>query len=216
MGIVAYFARVRVDQLERLKGEPEKFWSIPDSPNFSGAELTDLDRDWEILSWLLSPKKREEQKHQTVTVAVMHRNNAREIMEDDVAWAAAMKEEQTRLGIELSEPDDLPSDAVLVAIEGRGSEEQRVQEINFGLGGARLFSTDEVHSLARELAKIGPEDLRANFVPEVMEKVDVGGIGWLTEPPSVLEEFIVPRLERLKEFYKNAAGANQCVLVVYA
>ena len=133
MGIVAYYARLSADQVQVLKHEPERLWSIRDDAGFPGAELTDLDRDWEILSWLLSAKKREEQKHQKVELAVMRRRDAREIMKDNAAWAEAMKEEQTRLGIELSEPDDLPSDTLLIAIEGRGEEEHRIQETDFGL-----------------------------------------------------------------------------------
>src|SRR6185437_10326733 len=67
MSIVAYYGRVSEDQLAACIADPQKLasGSVADLP---GAEVVDIDRAWEPLAWLVSPRKRIEQEHNALVL----------------------------------------------------------------------------------------------------------------------------------------------------
>jgi|HubBroStandDraft_6_1064221.scaffolds.fasta_scaffold545799_2 hypothetical protein len=70
MGIVSCYARIDESLLEALQANPDLFWELPESADPDGAQLLYIDKDWSALSWLLSAKAREEQKHEVITFAL--------------------------------------------------------------------------------------------------------------------------------------------------
>ena len=215
MGIVAYYVHVDAQQLQEVRTKPAIVFQMESIPRFKDAELFDMDKDWQVIPWLLSKKKREEQKWAAAQGAVLYRDDADQLSNDD--FKRAIAEERKRLGV-TSDPDatdEMPNDAALTAIEGRGTKDQRDEAITLGLGGARVFSPTEVKALSAELSKLGAKDLRSTFNREEMARWNVGDIEWLSEEDSVLEEFLIPAFTRLQAFYKHAAGSSHYVLVIY-
>jgi hypothetical protein len=211
MSIVSYHARVSESLLEDLQTNPDLFWELPQNAGPAEAELFYIDKDWRALSWLLSAKAREEQKHEVVQFALWRRPGSDGL--DKLAWDAAKAREASTLGFELVDTEAMPDDPALVAIEGRGPRDERLAEIGYG---GRAFVPTEVASLAAALEPITGEDMREHFDPHVMEALDVAGMMWTEDDPDVLDTILIPIFDSLKAFYGHAARAGQYVLVVHS
>jgi hypothetical protein len=213
MGIVSYHVRIGESLLEALQANPDLFWELPECAAPAGVQQLYIDKDWSALSWLLSAKAREEQKHDVVVFAVSDSAEGENIPSDRDAWNAAKAREASRRGIQLVNTESMPDEPALIAIEGRGPRDERFQQIGYG---ARTFVPHEVRRLSAALDQLTDADLREHFNPEVMESLDVAGILWTEEAPDVLDAILIPIFMRLKEFYRLAAQAGQHVLVVHA
>jgi hypothetical protein len=211
MSIVSYHARVGESLLEALQTNPDLFWELPKNAGPVEAELFFIDKDWRALSWLLSAKAREDQKHEAVGFAI-HWRESRGEKRDDVPWEVCKAREASKWGIELVDTDRMPDDPALVAIEGRGPRDARLAGIGYG---GRVFIPKEVADLTAALAPLTEAEMRANFDPQVMEKFDVAGILWTEEEPDVLDTILIPIFNGLMAFYGRAARAGQYVLVVH-
>lgn len=209
MSIVSYHARIDERLLETLQANPDLFWELPEHSDSAGAQLLYLDKDWSALSWLLSSKAREEQKHD---LSLMRGQNSGENFAGPDARGNAKTQAAAKLGFQLVDTESMPDDPALIAIQGRGPRDSRFQQIGFG---ARTFIPHEVAGLSASLDRITDADLREHFDPVVMEALDVEGIRWTEEEESdVLEKILIPCFERLRAFYNLAALAGQHVLVV--
>jgi hypothetical protein len=215
MGIVAYYVHVDEAQLHALREQPQLVWNIASDPRFAKAAMMDVDKDWQVLSWLASARKRKEQQQFVASMNALRREGADDLGKE--AFQKALDAERKKLGIEKEEDDprSMPIDPLLEAIEGRGREDQRDPAFNFGLGAARLFGPPEVKVLAAAFSGTNEADIRANFNRQAMARFDVGGMAWLEESDSVLDEFLLPSFRRLSTFYQSAAKANHYVLVIY-
>ncbi|MBS0471098.1 MAG: DUF1877 family protein [Proteobacteria bacterium] len=211
MSIVSYHARVNSERLAAIRSDPETFWTLPEHAGSESAEMLYLDKDWATLSYLLSQKARDEAGYMMALIAVQRRES--EDNSDDQAWRAAMREEARKLGFEFVDTRALPDDPLLIAIAGRGTDESRIADIGYG---ATIFTPEEVTGFAAELGKITMSDLRKHWNPKTMEILDVAGVLWTEEEPSVFDDVIVRCFERLQTFFQNAAEAKQYVLVAHS
>ncbi len=98
MSIVLYHARVDERMLEALLANPDLFWELPEHAAPAGAQLVFTDKDWAALSWLLSAKAREEQKHGVVVFALSSSRTGGKDLADPDAWKAAKAEEASKRG----------------------------------------------------------------------------------------------------------------------
>ena len=215
MGIVAYYLHVDTEQFQALRERPALVWDLRSDPRFASARLFDIDKDWQIISWLVSDKKRREQEQNEATSRVMAREDAGNLMDDDAAWKAAIEEARMKLGIEKEDTDAIPTDMLLQAIEGRGTEHQHDPAFNFGLGGARVFAPAEVQAIVAAFGAMSEASLRAIFNRELMAKFDVGDIRWLDETDAVFEEILLPEFRAMKLFFQEAGQAKHYALVIY-
>ncbi len=209
MSIVAYYIDVDANQLQILKDKPALVWNIRSDPRFAKASMVDLD-EWQAVAWLASPVKRIETCHQ----AVWH------VASETKAGKAANREQFKGLAAKSvlqfgCPPEAKHADHLLTAIEGRGKPAQRVPALDFGLGGARLFSPAEVKQIAVSFSAFKLADFRTSFNREEMARHNVGGNDWLDEPDSVRDEFLAPAFTRVSDFYQRAAKMNHHVLVIY-
>jgi hypothetical protein len=215
MSIIFYYLHLDDAQLAAVREEPALVWSLDSDPRFRTAKLTDIDKDYDIIAWLLSPKKRNEQARQVASYKVFDIERHSNATYTKAEVLRLVDEELMKLGVSLDDPAELAEDHVLEALEGRGTEDQREPDVNFGLGAARLFRPAEVARAAAALSSIDATDLRKSFDRTVMAKFDVGGVGWLDENDSVLDEFLVPQFNKIQRFYIEAEKLGHNVLVIY-
>jgi hypothetical protein len=215
MSIIFYYLHLDDAQLAAVREEPALVWSLDSDPRFRTAKLTDIDKDYDIIAWLLSPKKRNEQTRQVASYKVFDIERQSNVTYTKAEFLRLVDEELMKLGASLEDPAELAADHVLEALEGRGTEDQREPKVNFGLGDARLFRPAEVARAAAALSSIDATDLRKSFDRTVMAKFDVGGVGWLDENDSVLDEFLVPQFNKIQRFYIEAEKLGHNVLVIY-
>jgi hypothetical protein len=215
MSIIAYYVHVDEAQLQAVREQPALIWNINSDPRFPKAALFDIDKDYDVLAWLLSEKKRKEQARQIASYLAIGREEASGRAFDKAEFARVKAEELAKLGAKPQDTDALPTDAALEAIEGRGTPSQRDPKLNLGMGAARVFKPEEVRKLSAALDNVTDADLRRTFDRKTMAKLDVGGMGWLEEPDSVLDEFLIPAFHRLRAFYADAAKRGHYVFVVY-
>jgi hypothetical protein len=215
MSIIAYYVHVDDAQLQALREQPALVWEISSDPRFASAVLFDIDKDYDVLAWLVSAKKRKEQAQQVASYRAIGRERKAGSDYDKGEFTRVLNEELTKLGVVPEDTNAIPSDPALEAIEGRGTESQRDPKINFGLGNARHFRPDEARKLSEALDKITEADLRKSFDRVEMAKFDVGGMGWLEEEDSVFDEFLIPGFRKLQAFYRQAAKSGHHVLVIY-
>ena len=211
MSVVSYHVRIDERMLEALEANADLFWEIPESPGSANGELLYLDKDWAVLSWLLSSKAREEQKHDVAGFALKTGEDREPDHVSLDAWRAAKAQAATKLGFQLVDTKSMPDDPALTAIQGRRPRDSRFKQIGYG---ARTFNPDEVADLSASLDLLTEADLREQFDPQLMESLDVEGIRWTEEDPDVFDKILLPCFDRLKEFYRLAAQARQLVLVV--
>jgi len=201
------------NEVETLKVDADQFWRIQEMPRNLGepvdaaaSERLDVDKDWQVLSWLCSPVGRAEERREAALIRVAQRRG-----EDFSAEAlkAALRQEVEAMGFAYVDPRDLPDDLVLTAIQGRRKADERRSIANLGLAAA-MFGPDEVRTLSAALDRIDEAELREVFNANEMETLDLPGDWKETE----LDEFYLPQLRRLKTLYGRAARAGQYVLVV--
>jgi hypothetical protein len=215
MSIIAYYLHVNDTQLHAIQERPAVVWNVNSDPRFAKAALIDVDKDYEVVAWLLSEKKRKEQAHQVATFkAISHESDVKANW-SKAEFSKVVAAELQKLGLEVEDTNALDTDAVLEAIEGRGTEAQRDPKINFGLGSARVFQPNEVKKLAAALEQVSDANLRKSFNRSMMAKFEVGGMDWLDEKDSALDDFLIPAFKRIQMFYMEAAKRSHYVLVIY-
>jgi len=89
-----------------------------------------------------------------------------------------------------------------------------VGDEDVGYGPARALTSEQVRAIARALARIDEQELRARFDPGAMMKADVYPRIWDRRP----EEddslgYLVAHYEALREFIAGAAEAGEAMLV---
>ncbi|MFO1251387.1 MAG: DUF1877 family protein [Inhella sp.] len=215
MSIIAYFLHLDEAQLQAVRQQPALVWSAKGDPRFVSAKLIDLDKDYEVLAWLLSPKKRLEQAQQLARYKAIDRETEEKADYSKADFERVVEGELKKLGVSGDDPNRLPTDPLLEALEGRGTEAQREPRVNFGLGNARLFTPTEVRRLSEALAGVGATQLRAAFDRTIMAKFDVGGMDWLSERDAVFDDFLAPAFYKIRSFYIDASKLGHHVLVIY-
>lgn len=76
----------------------------------------------------------------------------------------------------------------------------------------QVIDEPRVARIASYLAELDRASLRARFDPQAMIRADVYPSG-IWEEPELLEDYLLPPVEQLKEFYSSAAHANEVVIV---
>jgi hypothetical protein len=209
MSVIASYARVSTSDLERIRLEPDDFWYIEEMPwdlretDPQNSERLEIDKMWDNLSWLCSPLGRAEAHHMAALVRVDMG------IKDKDAFKAALAREVASMGLAWVDPDTLPDDPVLSAIQGRRGENQTADIADFGLN-ASVFTPEEVVNLSSALNAIDLDELRKRYDVREIEALRLGG-DW---EQSELEEFYLPTLNRLRTLYTRAASAGQNVIVV--
>lgn len=219
MSIVAYYARLSSEQLADCVENPQRLESglVDDLP---GAEVIDIDRAWEPLAWLVSPCKRVEQEHSTLVMSeVMSERKAgkpsffarlaqrfRGKEEESYEPSAALRESARRA-------DEVEPDLPLLAIEGR--TELREEALDFGMGAAAVFPSEQVSRFRDALVEISARDLEAQYEPELMDRMGVFPGHWVEEGRDLMDGYVLPNLAKLQAFYAKAADSGQTVLVWY-
>lgn len=210
MGIVAYYVDVDAAQLAALRAAPALVWNIKSDPKFKKASMIDNDKDWEVLSWLASPKKRVEKCHEAAWRVVSDTDEGMRASKEEFKGLVAKSVKNFACPAEVE-----GSDPLLTAIEGRGTEKEREPSLNYGLGAARMFKPAEVKLIALSFSKLDLSSLRKQFNRKEMARFDVGGIDWESESDQVFDEFLAPSFNNLRNFYQRAAKLNHYVLVIY-
>jgi hypothetical protein len=108
--------------------------------------------------------------------------------------------------------NSLPMDDAYVAIEGRSGEP--IDAINFGLGGAALFSPERVSALSETISMLSEARLRPLLDFTAMDENDVRPGYWVMEGEDDSRNYLLPALQRLQAFYASASAEGQAVLVV--
>jgi hypothetical protein len=217
MSLRASYARLTKADAEALRADPEIYrklrrmsFDLDENPAPDESEWLNLDREWLPLSWLCSPVGRAEERNGAAFDAVLDRKAAGEDLSADDAFKAAIAHEAERLGFKYVDPDEMPNDPVLTAIQGRRAGDEGETIENLGVSAA-LFSPAEVVALAEALANIKEADMREAFDLDEMEALGVPNDG----EESDFEEFFLPQLRRLQTLYERAARAEQFVVVVF-
>lgn len=193
MSMICHYVRTSEDRLPALSRRPETIVEGGTS-RVEGVEAIDIDRAHEALAWLASPLKRAEQAHNTRLIF-------------DSAWP----DDDARASV--ARLRAMPLDDALAAIEGRSSE--RLEAIDFGLGGAACFPPDRVRELSAALSALTEEALRARLDFAAMDEQDVVPGYWAEEGEDTFQTYLLPALRRLQDFYAAAAAAGEVVLVVW-
>src|SRR5690242_8635860 len=124
MGITASYARVNQADLEAIRAEPDDFWEVDEMPwDLSEAALhkserLEIDKMWDNLSWLCSPLGRAEAHQMAASVRVGVGIKGKD------AYKAALAQEVARMGLTWIDPETLPDDPILSAIQGRRGNDQ--------------------------------------------------------------------------------------------
>jgi hypothetical protein len=140
MSIICYYIRFSPAQIEALSEVPEIILDSEQCP--AGVDVIDIDKAYEALAWLVSPLKRAEMSHTLRLINEPH-------------WPDA----EARASV--ATLNRMPMDNALVAIEGRADE--RIDAINFGLGGATHFSPERVSALSKAISELSEASLRARL-----------------------------------------------------
>lgn len=82
---------------------------------------------------------------------------------------------------------------------------------DLGMGPGRLLAPDDVRSVLAALDEIPPESLRARLDPAVMNRVEVYPTG-IWDEADIFESYVGPEYQRLREFYRAAAGHGEAVV----
>lgn len=192
MSIVANYARLSPAQISELASQTDAdpYFIIS---SLSGSAIIDIDQSWGPMAWLASSTKRMEDEH-----------NWR-VMSDPDLDDAFIAESIAKLD---ASPIDLP----LVAIEGRS--EKRIEVLDNGMGSAAIFDPEEVESLSAALRALQDSTLRNALNPSLMDEMQVFP-GYWEEETDLLDTYILPNLQKLREFYTTAANERQAVVVWY-
>ncbi len=213
MSIVAYYARLSAEQIERCANDPS---TLADG-SAPGIEVIDIDRAYEPMAWLLSPCKRAEQDYQALLLDEMARKPAPPSLIGRIAGIFRIRaafEPSATLNAKAAAADVVQLDPVLRAIEGRS--ETRDARFDFGLGDAAVFNPDEVAALSAALHSLVPGSLEEHYRPAEMDRSRVFPEYWEEEGRELMEDYVIPSLARLQAFYRAAESEKQHVLVWYA
>jgi hypothetical protein len=212
MSVVASYARMMRDEVETLRVDPGHYWRLAEMPrdltrivDVGASERLYLDKEWQVLSWLCSPRGRAEERKQAALIRVPRRADL-----SQAEFEAALARELEAMGFPPVDPLELGEDPVLTAIRGRRKADGEPSVANLGLASA-TFAPDEVQLLATALNSLEEVWLRERFDVGEMDVLGLPTDGEATE----LDEFCLPQLERLKALYNRAARARQHVVVVF-
>jgi len=135
-------------------------------------------------------------------------------MEDEHNWRVMSDPDLDDASIaeSIARLDAAVVDLPLIAIEGRS--EKRLDAIDYGMGSAAMFEPTEVQRLSAALHALQDRVLRDALNPSRMDEMQVFPGHW-EEEPGLLDEYILPNLHRLGDFYISAASAQQAVVVWY-
>jgi hypothetical protein len=175
------------------------------------AEFIDIDQAWGPMAWLVSSTKRMEDEHNWRVMYDPMFGDAKPGLISRLFGAKPTRSKA--LDESLARLDAAKSDAPLTAIEGRS--EHHEERLDFGMGGAAIFQPDQVEGLSVALNSISADQVRAAADPEKMDELGVFPGHWLEEGNELMEGYILPNLERLKQFYRSAATLRQTVVVWY-
>jgi hypothetical protein len=215
MGIVASYARLDNDEVEELRDDPDSFWDLQErwtsneTPDGGALVFLYLDKDWQNLSWLCSATGRIEERNAAAFMRVSDREARGEDLSEAGKFKAALAEEAAVLGFSYVDPDNLPSDPVLKAIQGRRDGDNGPMIENLG-GTASVLSPEEVRVLAKALGRVTESEMRERFDVTEMETLDLPGDWQLSD----LNDCILPQFRRLRALYERAAQEGQHVVVV--
>lgn len=191
MSIICYYVRVAPRRLETLTTE-DIFPEYPAEP--VGLEIVDIDKAYEALAWLASPRKRAE-------MASMRQARL------DSEWSAdKQRTSDARL-------ETIPEDAALTALEGRSSLE--LASIDCGMGPSAFLLPEQVSALSAALSEITEDVLRGQLDFRAMEDNDVQPGWWAEDGEETFRVYLMPALKRLQCFYAVAALENEAVIVVW-
>jgi Domain of unknown function (DUF1877) len=214
MGVVASYARMDAEDVEELHDDPDVFWELQErwtsanQPDADALTFLYLDKDWENLSWLCSALGRVEARNEAAFIRVSERKFGGEDFSAAGSFQAALSEESEAMGFRYVDPDSLPDDPVLKAIQGRRKGD--VGPMIDGLGTASVWRPEEVRMLAQALDRVSESEMRERFDVGEMEVLGLPGDGEMSD----LEDFILPQFRRLRALYNRAAQDDQCVVVV--
>jgi hypothetical protein len=216
MSVVASYARMMRDEVETLRVDPGHYWRLAEMPwdltrivDVGASERLYLDKEWQVLSWLCSPRGRAEERKQAALIRVPRSGTNGEDL-SRAEFEAAVARELAAMGFPPVDPLELGEDPVLTAIRGRRKAGGEPSVANLGLASA-TFAPDEVQLLAAALNRLEEVWLRERFDVGEMDVLGLPTDGEATE----LDEFCLPQLERLKVLYNRAAKARQHVVVVF-
>ena len=80
-------------------------------------------------------------------------------------------------------------------------------DIEVGYGPARLFNSDAVEEIYKNLSNITTDNLRENYNPKEMDKLDIYPVMWEQDENEGLE-YITNYFENLKSFVENCVKNN--------
>ena len=210
MSLVAYFARMSRNQIERCAENPDALFSA----SVEDVEVIDIDKAYEPLAWLLSPCKRAEQDYTALLHAELAAPPTQPSLLGRLLGRKAEFQPSQALAQKGAATDAIPLDPLLIAIEGRS--ESRDDRFDPGTGPAAVLAPNEVTRLSAALGSVCPETLPAHYEPEIMDRMLVFPEHWREEGDELLSEYIAPSLARLQQFYRAANEQEQYVLVWYA
>ncbi|MBP7704308.1 MAG: DUF1877 family protein [Caulobacter sp.] len=214
MSTVASYARMKADEVAALTRDPEQYWRLDEMPHdlsvsadVGASERLEIDKDWQVLSWLCSPLGRVEERQQAGLVAMDYQTL--DNRNEPGVFQAALAKAVEKLGFRYLDPGELSEDPILKALQGRRAGDEGPSIADLGLAAA-AFAPEEVRALAAALNSLEEDWLRERFDVREMETLGLPSDYEETE----LDEFYLPQLERLKALYNRAAAAGQHVVVV--
>jgi len=203
MSVIANHVRLPDDTLEEWCADPNLLQQLH-SGTRPGVEYIDLDKSWEAIAWLLSECKREEKKRESDSFPDTDDLDP----DDDAAWDAAFA------NAPVADYQGLTPDLLLVAVEGRG--DKREDRLDYGYGPACILDKATVREINGALRNVTVDDLRQHYDPELMDRHKVYPQIWANEGLAALEEYVIPYFNQLCDLYRNAAEANQKVVVFFS
>jgi hypothetical protein len=80
-----------------------------------------------------------------------------------------------------------------------------------GYGPPRLLEPELVREVAEALGVVTDAELRARFDPEEMQRLDIYPQIW--DEGDILDEYLMPNVQQLRDFYARAAARDAAVLI---
>lgn len=87
-----------------------------------------------------------------------------------------------------------------------------VGDVDLGYGPGRILAPDDVHGIANALQAVTIADLRARFDAGVFTEREIYPAIW-SEGDSVLDSFLLPHFEALRDFVADASRKGRGLLV---
>ena len=110
MSIVAYYVQVTLEQLQLIRQKPALVWQMRNDARFATASMLDVDQDWQVISWLASPKKRLEQQDYVARMHVIDREERGAKKLDKEAFKKAVAQEMRKMGNQPQDTDAISTD----------------------------------------------------------------------------------------------------------